>query len=442
MNIPSGDGSYYSSPKIHSVNSVDSLPSLDESPLLLPLDKLSVFDLLDSKALATQISKGSKKLSSTVRKNVADIKDKARNTGQRLKKDADIDRLKEQFASQLLRLDRRMSTQNVVTAREKFTFSAGALNILYAGLIIGAYPQLFHVLYTAELAVLWPIRVYTYRKQGFQYYLVDLCYFVNLMTILYIWVFPNSVRLYMSCFALCYGTLCWAVITWRNSLVLHSVDKTTSTFIHVLPPCVFHVICHVLDDDFKSKRFPAAVALAKWDIAAGLMYASLAYAVWQSLYHYFITVKRKEKIKAGRVTSFEYLRKAYAKHPLGIFVNSLPEPYPVVAFTLIQYGYQMCTMILVPIWYSSAIMSTVFLTFIFGSAAYNGGSYYIEVFGKRFQKELQKLEAAVANFETENNVLVSPTLRPREEKDNVAVKRTNHGTQVALGKEKPAFTLN
>jgi hypothetical protein len=38
------------------------------------------------------------------------------------------------------------------------------------------------------------------------------------------------------------GPLASAIITWRNSLVFHSLDKVTSLFIHVYPPVVLTVI--------------------------------------------------------------------------------------------------------------------------------------------------------------------------------------------------------
>jgi hypothetical protein len=38
------------------------------------------------------------------------------------------------------------------------------------------------------------------------------------------------------------GPLASAIITWRNSLVFHSLDKVTSLFIHMYPPLVLTVI--------------------------------------------------------------------------------------------------------------------------------------------------------------------------------------------------------
>lgn len=359
-----------------------------------PVDRLTMLDFLDPLSMGTQITK---KLNFAVRQKGGEFKNMALRQKDRVMKgrEDDVDRLKGKFIKKLSVLEVNLTKVLDVSSTEKLAFAFGLLNVFYGGYIIGYVPQYFHVFYSIQMAVLLPVRFVTYRYKQYQYFLADLCYFVNLLVLLYIWVFPNSKALFTSCYALTFGTLSWAVITWRNSLVLHSVDKTTSSSIHILPPVVFHVITHIISPEYKSERFPGAVKVARWSMVSGLVWASIAYLVWQSLYHYFITVRRKEKIKAGRVTSFEYLRKSYGNTKLGKVVNGLPEPYPVVAFTFIQYGYQLCTMILCPLWYGSSYLSGLFMTFIFFAASYNGATYYIDVFGKRFQKELVKLQAEI-----------------------------------------------
>lgn len=414
-----------SSPMFNRVNSTSSLSSLEDGGMI-PTDRISVLDLLDSFSVSTQITK---RLNTTVRQKSVEIKDMAIRHRDRVirSREADIEKIKLQLLKRVERVERVLANENVISTTEKMTFAIGILNIFFIGFLMGDWPELVHVVYTIELCFLFPIRVYSFRKKDYHYFLADLCYFVNFLCMMFIWACPSSEQLYISCYALCFGTLSWAVITWRNSLVLHSLEKTTSTFIHILPPAVFHVITHRLPYEYKAARFPGSVKLANWKLVQGIVWASVSYFCWQSLYHYFITVRRKEKIKAGRATSFEYLRRAYAKKSIGRFVNGLPEPYPVVAFTVIQFLYQLSTMMFCPIWYKSEILSSIFLTFILLTASYNGATYYIDIFGKRFQKELLKLQAEVAEFQyqDENSPRLSPRLSPREQKDKVEQKNTD-----------------
>lgn len=394
------------SPQLPRTSSLSSINSLDESYTSIPQERLTMLDLLDSLSMGTHITK------KLVRRKGDELKNLALR--QRDRYEDDLETLRRSVLRKVEKLEQKLSSSTaVVSTTEKLTFSLSLLNLFYAGYIIGSHPDYFHVFYTVELAFLLPLRFYTYKRKEYHYFLADLCYFVNALNLLFIWVFPASGPLFISCYALSYGTLSWAVITWRNSLVLHSIDKTTSSFIYILPPTVFHVITHGLPNaDFKSARFPGADKVETWRVINGLVWASVTYLVWQSLYHYFITLKRKDKIKAGRATSFEYLRRSYGNTSLGKFVNGLPEPLPVVAFTLIQYGYQLATMSLCPLWYSSKLLSSLFVSFIFFWASYNGATYYIDIFGKRFQKELLKLQAEVVEWKKDVAIDLSSATGP------------------------------
>ncbi|KAK9469727.1 hypothetical protein V1512DRAFT_256896 [Lipomyces arxii] len=333
-----------------------------------------------------------------VKKKSGDFRGLAIRQRNKVLKDENIEKFKQKFLSALRRFESKWQEEKIVSQREKFVFAYGLGDVFLSGLLLGAKPEWFHVWYSVQLLYLIPIRVYSYRKLSYQYFLADLCYFVNFLLILWLWIFPTSTQLFLSCYCLSYGTLSWAVITWRNSLVLHSIDKTTSAFIHVVPPVVLHCIHFRLHPDFKAARFPGAANLHSLTLRDGMLWATVWYAIWQTLYHIFITVRRKDKIKAGRLTSFEWLRRSYKNTTLGKFVNGLPEPLAILAFTCIQFGYQILTMLPCPLWYRSKYLSATFVFSIFMIASYNGATYYIDVFGRRFQKELDKLQSDVATW--------------------------------------------
>lgn len=76
---------------------------------------------------------------------------------------------------------------------------------------------------------------------------------------------------------------------------------------------------------------------------------------------------------------------------------------------LIQYTYACLTMVPCPIWFWSRWASGGFLTVVFIWSVYNGANYYIEVFGKRFQKELEALKKDVAKWQSSPEGGVGPT---------------------------------
>lgn len=282
---------------------------------------------------------------------------------------------------------------------DKLFYPFTLANVFLIGLMMGKFPAWFHVYYTVMFNVLMPIRFYTYYKTNNHYFLADLCYFTNLLCLLFIWAFPDSINLYQTCFALTFGTLSFAVITWRNSLVIHSLDKCTSCFIHIIPVCTMYVIHHGVTQEFQENRFPAASKnlVPYWSLKRNIAWTSLYYLIWQTLYHYFITIKQSYKIKSGqRMTSFEYLTTHTYKD---FWMVKLPAPWPMLIYIVAQYLYQLTTMCLCGIWYNYRPAAVAFVMFMFLSASHNGATYYIDFYGKRYEKEVNKLRDEVESLQ-------------------------------------------
>ncbi|ODV83118.1 hypothetical protein CANARDRAFT_179371, partial [[Candida] arabinofermentans NRRL YB-2248] len=364
------------------------------SSLNLNLENVSIFDILDP--ITSEISRNPtyQKVKQYSHESIKKLNNRKKNLKFNLNND-DMKNLKELLSHRVdkfyIRLDKTMTASKT----EKLYYAATMYTIFFGGLIIGKHPEYFHIMYSFLCILLLPVRILTYYKMNFGYYLADLCYFVNFLLLLFIWIFPESKMLFVTCSSFSYGTLSFAVLTWRNKLVPHSIEKTTSTFIHVFPPSVMYCITHQIPYELKKTRFPGSIKLKEWDIWYGILYTSFMYFIWQITYHYFITIKRAEKIKKGKITSFEYLRKAFATKPIGKFVNSLPEPLPVVAFTLIQYTYQLLTMIVCPFVFKYKHFASLFVSFIFFMASYNGAAYYVDFYGKRLQKEVERLQREI-----------------------------------------------
>lgn len=187
-------------------------------------------------------------------------------------------------------------------------------------------------------------------------------------------------------------------------------------------PCVaLHCIVHLITPELQAARFPAIYDIrtsppgspTHYSLPAMAIWSTIPYAIWQLSYHFLITVRRREKIAAGRPTSFTWLLKSYSKAPIGKFVLSLPEYLQEPCYMLIQYGYALATMLPCPIWFWYRYPSALFLSAVFGWSIYNGATYYIDVFGKRFQNELEEMKKEVAKWqESPTMMLASPLMTP------------------------------
>jgi len=144
-----------------------------------------------------------------------------------LSPDEQLDKYRKRMRTTVDKIGKRFHDAKTVTLGEKVSFVTAVLNIFISGWLIGAWPEVFHYWYTVQLAYFMPIRWYKYHKIGYHYFLADLCYFVNLLMVLSIWFFPQSKRLFISTYCLCFGNNAVAIVMWRNSLVFHSLDKVT-----------------------------------------------------------------------------------------------------------------------------------------------------------------------------------------------------------------------
>lgn len=170
-----------------------------------------------------------------------------------------------------------------------------------------------------------------------------------------------------------------------------------------MPCATLHALVHLIPAELQASKFPAIHTIKyslpsapeHYHLRAMVVWATLPYAIWQLSYHFLITVRKRSKIAAGRPTSFTWLRKSYSANFLGKFVLSFPESAQEPVFMAIQYSYALLTMLPCPLWFWYRWASAGFLLAIFTWASWNGATYYIDVFGRRMEKELAQLRKEV-----------------------------------------------
>ena len=146
-----------------------------------------------------------------------------------------------------------------------------------------------------------PARLISYRRRSWHYFLFDLCYYVNILNFIFLWIAPGSPALFVACYCLSHGSLAMAVPLWRNSLVFHDADKVrqisspihpaliphqvTSMWIHIYPPLVFTTIRHFYPD--AETRFPALKQLPHMQPLQALAFSCALYLLWQGQFTSF-----------------------------------------------------------------------------------------------------------------------------------------------------------
>ncbi|TFY80561.1 hypothetical protein EWM64_g3456 [Hericium alpestre] len=406
-----------------------SLPSLDRFVGDESSDWTSAFTLLDTMEtyfdsridlLQRNWNKHADKLKHKAESAFNDVLKKHRPTPEALSEnfEREVVRFRRRVSSRMTSLSIAWKSAKIVRTREKLSFFFGVMSVFFSALIFGLAPEWIHVAYTLQAAVLLPWRAYSYKRRMWHYFLFDLCYYVNILNFIYIWVFPQSAFLFVACYCLSHGSVASAVITWRNSLVFHDLDKVISIFVHMYPPYVFTVMRHFYPN--AEERFPALKEVPHLQPWRALLLSSIIYLVWQLLYWKFVYVDRKMKIESGqRATSLTFLLNS-KRGLIGRMLAATKPQNRAPYFMIGQFVYAVLTDV-PPVFllYDSPRWSGAFLILIFAVSVWNGGAYYIEVFGRKFERELEALrkELAEANSRSERgsptaSAPASPMLEP------------------------------
>ncbi|KAG8905111.1 hypothetical protein FRB99_000675 [Tulasnella sp. 403] len=237
----------------------------------------------------------------------------------------EVKKFKVKISTRMASLTTAWQSAKVIRTREKVSFFIGVMSILYTSLVLALAPEWLHVIYTIQTLIFLPTRYYSYKKKAWHYFLFDLCYYVNVLCLLYIWALPGSKLLWHACY-----------------LLTHDI-------------------------------------------------------IWQGLYWKFVLVDRKAKVESGqRTTSFFWLLND-KRGVIGRVLQSVSPDYRLVSFMAGQLLYTIATELpAVFLLYDSPMASSVFLLVIFAVSVWNGAGFYIEVFGRKFERELEALRKELA----------------------------------------------
>jgi hypothetical protein len=319
-------------------------------------------------------------------------------------------RIQELLVRQYHKIDKRMNRDaKTVQLRDKVSFVVGVGNACVAPALALRYPSMIPAYYSVQLVILLILRYVIYRSKRWHYFIFDICYFVNCMTMLFLWAYPDSTLLFLATYCMTNGPVAWAIITWRNSLVFHSLDKVTSVFIHIFPPLVMYCIkwmpelqkdiyCDNISyvTSFRDERFPALGQMELPSFKDVMIYSTVAYGIWQLLYYLFIMVGRRDKVESGlRLTSYSWLlddthgKKGFIQNTAFMFGAK----WKLEMFMLLQLVYNVVTSIPTYYLYRHFWLHTAFLILMFAVSVWNGATYYIEVFSRRYISEIESIKS-------------------------------------------------
>jgi hypothetical protein len=285
-----------------------------------------------------------------------------------------------------------------IRARDKIVFTLGVVNVLVLAVCVGGFPEALPWYFSVKLPILMGLRFRMYLQQKWGYFMLDFCYFANLLLFVYLWAFAASTAsLFPVIFAVSNGPLAWAVVLFRNSLVFHSMDKITSCFIHISPALVTFALrwyAAAGASPYTSprpalQRWAPGVCLAPLDDAADVASCnSLAFFLgWPLVFYvahqvvYVVCIRLICPLPKDDhfLTSYRWLTQSGSLKKL----RGMKYGWLVYGFAnLVISAAMMAPAILLYQWFW---LHATFLAAIVLRATWNGACFYVEVFARSYE---------------------------------------------------------
>jgi hypothetical protein len=295
---------------------------------------------------------------------------------------------------------------------DKVAFTVGVLNMGVCQYFLLNRPDLFPTWYSLIIPVILGSRYFYFRGSGLQYFMIDFCYFTIFCSMVNLLLVHNSPLFFKVCFICCTGPLTLAIPVWRNSFVFHDYDKIVSVYIHILPSMLYYTMRH------RNTRMGFLTGSAGGDVCHpdncddlhlfDYLVALGLYMFWQMLYLVKTEFLDKERLDRNPelLTSLRWLAKdtknAMARmflkfyRKMGVFGKE--EEYDSrtlktkAVFVVAQLLFTVVAFLPTPFMYHSPTFHLLYILLIITSSVFNGASFYIEVFSKRYNSQIQKIE--------------------------------------------------
>lgn len=360
------------------------------------------------------------------------------------------DRIRDETRKRIQEVKETLKLRPVVKLIDRIVFFVGVVTLLVTEAVLLIMPHYFSSWYLFTITPILLLRFQVYQKKKWGYFCIDFCYFVCVSCLMNIILAPNNITWIRLNYILSTGPLAIAAVAWRNSLVFHSMDKVTSTLIHVFPPILMYNVRWFpsgIDEDYDAKisryfNVNVSNALGSTQLSSmcdlndevisigtidsnnyyfytydtlppcsfGITYFELfyngllSYAFWQFSYLAITEVFHAGFLnrEAGYQTSLRWLavdtRNSMNRLTYKVCVligvlkhgeNFNPKTIKTkFIFVTTQLIFTIVCLLPVKFLYDSWIGNFLFLAWVFCNILWNGASYYFNVFTVRYEKNL------------------------------------------------------
>eukprot|EP01117_Protostelium_nocturnum_P007627 TRINITY_DN2732_c0_g1_i2.p1 TRINITY_DN2732_c0_g1~~TRINITY_DN2732_c0_g1_i2.p1 ORF type:complete len:541 (-),score=130.38 TRINITY_DN2732_c0_g1_i2:10-1464(-) len=310
------------------------------------------------------------------------------------------DNIKRILTAKKKQMETKMQTPPFLRTQDKVAFTLGLIVLLISEFVLLIYPQFMWMWYTFLLVPLLLARYYVYSKSKFHYFMLDFCYFAQVMLLVYFFAVPHNHIWFQVVFCATNGPLLAGVVMWRNSLVFHDLDKLTSVFIHLYPPLVTFCLrwfpsegFHICDDP--GPQCPNNCSLNYFIVISLIM---VIYLLWQFMYLFKTEIVDGRKLRSDKqiMTSARWMSEV-RPHPIWKYFKKrgAKENHAIPVLVGVQLLYTIATVIPTLIVFNSFTLHVIYLSLVSLICIWNGANFYFDIFSETYTKRL-KVELAGA----------------------------------------------
>eukprot|EP01023_Acetabularia_acetabulum_P039420 TRINITY_DN3793_c0_g2_i1.p2 TRINITY_DN3793_c0_g2~~TRINITY_DN3793_c0_g2_i1.p2 ORF type:complete len:232 (+),score=22.76 TRINITY_DN3793_c0_g2_i1:523-1218(+) len=211
------------------------------------------------------------------------------------------------------------------------------------------------------------------------YYMFDLCYFANLWMVIVLWKFPNPLLMKIT-YAYNTGPMAWSILAMRNSLVLHSMDKIITLFMHWYPAVVSWTQ-RWYPENRDAEVDPAQQTATILELG---VLPLIPYIIWLLFYYLKLFVFSADKIQQRGYDTVYHWMLSNKNHPMSKIVLKYQKWQQPIIYLGVHALLCWIAFLLTYVFYHNYWAHTIFLILLSLDATWNGANYYFEVFAHRY----------------------------------------------------------
>lgn len=276
-----------------------------------------------------------------------------------------------------------------VRTNDKVVYTLSVMNVLVNSYLLGAAPQYFHWYHSPKALGYMAHRFITFKRQGQHYLLFDFCYFVNLLSLVYVWVFPQNETMFQILYMLAHGPLAWSVLAFSQSMIFHSAPHMTSVFIHTSPMALAFAIRWSKTPFKACSNFPECDG-PETDVLPMVWRAVSRFYIWWAVSYYvivFCILGPRIRCRGYKTLFDRVIKQKSTQWLTKVSKNELVQK---AAYLLTHFVFGVFTMVLAGLYWKSWILNIAFVIAIASLAAWNASGFYFTVFLAKYEEELRQ----------------------------------------------------